>query len=601
MEIGTHSQGRQGGKIYFHPTLSAFYQAHFLKLNHDNMKTNRRNFFQKLGVGAAGWSMLTPMALGSCATASGDKPADEDGQILFIGDNIAVAETTHGKVRGFIHRDIYNFLGIPYGADTAGKNRFMPPRKPDPWTDIFPAVYWPAAAPQLLENFYANRYLAFTDYWHYDEVSENCLGINVWTPGYQDNAKRPVLLWIHGGGFTSGNSIEHPEYHGENLARRGNIVFCSLNHRLGPLGFANFAGAGGEKYAASGIVGMLDIVAALEWIRDNISGFGGDPDNVTIMGQSGGGAKVCTLTAMPSARGLFHKAVALSGTSLNGGDKEYSEKLGAYVLREAGLSPSTIDKLQELPWREYYGAANRAAAKLREEMQVTGFRGGFSPVADGIHLAEEQFFSGAQSATVPMIFCSTFHERSPSAFDSSLENITMEEAKELAKTVRGFGVNLADKAPAVLEAYARNFPGRKPIEILSMAISNRQNTINAVNAKSKQEANTYLAWFGWNTPLFDGRLRAFHTMDIGFWFYNTDVQISHTGGGARPRKLAATMSDALVQFMRTGKPAGDGLPDWPRYTAENGETMILDDVCEVKNDPDREARKSLLDPPTQAG
>jgi predicted esterase len=170
-----------------------------------------------------------------------------------------------------------------------------------------------------LDNFYANRYLAFTDYWHYDDVSENCLGINVWTPGYKDNAKRPVLLWIHGGGYTSGNSIEHPEYHGENLSRQGNIVFCSLNHRLGPLGFSNLAGVGGEKFAASGNVGMLDIVAALEWIRDNISNFGGDPGNVTIMGQSGGGAKVCTLTAMPSAKGLFHKAVALSGNTLSGG------------------------------------------------------------------------------------------------------------------------------------------------------------------------------------------------------------------------------------------------------------------------------------------
>jgi para-nitrobenzyl esterase len=292
------------------------------------MKTNRRQFFQGLGAGAAGLGMLSPLGLASCTSPPVEGDAEEDGQIIFIGDNIAMADTTYGKVRGFIHRDIYNFLGIPYGADTTGKNRFMPPQKPEPWTEVYPAVYWPNAAPQLLENFYANRYLAFTDYWHYDDVSENCLGINVWTPGYKDNTKRPVMLWIHGGGFTSGNSIEHPEYHGENLSRRGDIVFCSLNHRLGPLGFANFAGVGSEKYAASGNVGMLDIVAALEWIRDNISNFGGDPDNVTIMGQSGGGAKVCTLASMPSAKGLFHKAVALSGTSLNAADKDYSEKLG---------------------------------------------------------------------------------------------------------------------------------------------------------------------------------------------------------------------------------------------------------------------------------
>ena len=557
------------------------------------MKTDRRQFFQGLGAGAAGLGMLSPLGLASCTSVPAEGAADEDGQIIFIGDNIAMADTTYGKVRGFIHKDIYNFLGIPYGADTSGKNRFRPPEKPESWTDVYPAVYWPNAAPQLLDNFYANRYLAFTDYWHYDDVSENCLGINVWTPGYKDNTKRPVMLWIHGGGFTSGNSIEHPEYHGENLSRRGDIVFCSLNHRLGPLGFANFAGAGGEKYAASGNVGMLDIVAALEWIRDNISNFGGDPDNVTIMGQSGGGAKVCTLASMPSAKGLFHKAVALSGTSLNAADKDYSEKLGYYILKEAGLPVSQIDKLQDMPWRDYYLLANSARRKLQQEMNETGFRGGFGPVADGVNIPQQPYFSGDLSSDVPMIFCSTFHERSPSAFDSSLEDITLDEAKELTKTIRGFGPSLAEKGPGVIDAYARSFPDMKPIEILAMAISNRENTIRTIDAKSAQQAPAYLAWFGWKTPMFDGRLRAFHTMDISFWYYNTDVQISHTGGGSRPRKLAAMMSDSLVQFMKTGSPNGGGLPEWPAYTTGKGETMILDDVCEVQNDPDREARKAL--------
>jgi para-nitrobenzyl esterase len=401
------------------------------------------------------------------------------------------------------------------------------------------------------------------------------------------------MLWIHGGGFTSGNSIEHPEYHGENLSRQGDIVFCSLNHRLGPMGFANFAGVGGEKFAASGIVGMLDIVAALEWIRDNISNFGGDPNNITIMGQSGGGAKVCTLTAMPSAKGLFHKAVALSGSSLSGGKKDYSEKLGSYILKEAGLPISQIDKLQEIPWKDYYAIANKAGMKLRAESGATGMMGGFGPVADGVYLPQQPFYSGELSSDVPMIICSTFYERSPSSFDSSLENITLDEAKEQAKTMRGFGVSLAEKASNVIDAYAKSFPDKKPIEILSMAISNRVQTIATANAKVQQPAPVYLAWFGWNPPLFDGRLRAFHTMDIGFWYYNTDVQISHTGGGARPRSLATKMSGALVQFMKTGDPNGSGLPNWSKYTAANGETMILDDACEVKNDPDREARKSL--------
>lgn len=549
-----------------------------------------------MGAGAAGLTVgAGALSATSCKSGTTTNKED-DGQIMFIGDNIAVADTVYGKVRGFIHRDIYNFLGIPYGANTTGKNRFMPAQKPDPWTDIYPAVYWPNAAPQMLENFYADRYLAFTDYWHYDDVSENCLGINVWTPGYNDGTKRPVLLWIHGGGFTSGNSIEHPEYHGENLSRLGNIVFCSLNHRLGPLGFADFSAIGGEKYASSGNVGILDIVAALEWIRDNISNFGGDPGNVTIMGQSGGAAKVCTITAMPAASGLFHKAVALSGPSMKAGDKENSEKLARFVLEEARLSPSKIDKLQELPWRDYYEIANRASARWRKEAGIPiVFETGFRPVVDGVVLPQHPYFPDATplAANIPMIACSTFYERSPSAFDSSLENISLDKAKELVKTIWGFGAPLGSDPSRTIEAYAQAFPDKKPIEILSMVLSNRTGIVDFSNIKSLQQAPLYIAWFGWNPPVFDGRLRAFHTMDIAFWFYNTDVQISHTGGGSRPRNLSEKMAGTLLQFMKTGDANGGGLPQWPRYTPENGETMILDDLPEVKNDPDREARKSL--------
>jgi para-nitrobenzyl esterase len=560
------------------------------------MKSDRRKFIQVMGTGAAGLTIgTTAFAVSSCKSVSENKK-EEDGQVIFIGDNIAVAETVYGKVRGFIHKGIYNFLGIPYGANTTGKNRFMPPQKPDPWKDIYPAVYWPNATPQMLENFYADKYSAFTDYWHYDDLSENCLGINVWTPGYNDNVKRPVLLWIHGGGFMSGNSIEHPQYHGENLSRKEDIVFCSLNHRLGPLGFSDFSGVGGEKYAASGNVGVLDIVAALEWIHNNIENFGGDPGNVTIMGQSGGGAKVCTLVSMFPAKGLFHKAVALSGNITGAINKEFSVKMGAYILKEAGLSASQIEKLHDMPWRDYYAIAMRASDKINKEMGGSGMmRGNFGPVADEINLPKGVFFSDSNdySAQIPMIISSTFYERSPSAYDSSLENITLDEAKDKIKGMRGYST-MGENVSMIVDAYAKNFPDKKPIEILSMILSNRKLVMDTVEAKIKQPAPVYVAWFGWNTPLFDGRLRAFHTMDIGFWFYNTDVHISHTGGGARPRKLAAIMSSSLVKFMKTGDPNGGGLPDWPEYTSENGATMILDDVCEVKKDPDREARKSLI-------
>ncbi len=564
------------------------------------MKRNRRDFFHTLGAGAAGIG-IGASALSSPAGAQTKTPGtarpDEDGPVLLVGDNIARAETTSGQVRGYVLRGIHHFLGMPYGADTSGANRFMPPRKPKPWTDVFPALWWPNSAPQNMENRYANKYASFRDRWNYDDVSEDCLRINVFTPGLKDGRKRPVLFWIHGGGFTNGNGIEQDGYNGENFARFGDAVFCSINHRLGPLGYANLAGVGGEAFAASGNVGMLDIVAALEWVRDNIESFGGDPTNVTIMGQSGGGAKVCTLAAMPSARGLFHKAVVLSGASVRSGDKEYSEKLGAYVLKEAGLTPAQIGKLQEMPWQEYYAAATRAQQKLAKEAAGAGggLRRGFSPVVDGVVLPQHPFYPDAAptAAAVPMIICSTFNEQAPSWLDASLEEVTLEQVAERVKERAGFGAGFGDKAPEVVAAYAKAFPGRKPVEIWSLVSSNRQGVVALADAKSKQPAPVFVSWFGWQPPLFDHRVRAFHCVDICFWFHNTDLMWSHTGGGARPRKLSKQMAGYLLQFMKSGDPNGKGLARWPKYSSNKGETMVLDDVCRVENDPDREARKAL--------
>ena len=306
------------------------------------MKTDRRKFFQTMGAGAAGLSLSTALPI-SASGATVETKAEDD-QVLFIGDDIAIADTVYGKVQGIILRGIYQFRGIPYGADTSGKNRFMPPQKPEKWEEVKPALWWGNSAPQIMDNRYGNVHYSFADHWNYDDVSEDCLKLNVWTPAISDGKKRPVMVWLHGGGFRNGNGIEQDGYKGENLARKGDIVFVSINHRLGPIGFSDLSGVGGEKYKHSGNVGALDMVAALEWVKENISNFGGDPDNVTIMGQSGGGAKVCTLAAMPKAAGLFHKAVPLSGSTTNAMDQEHSQKLGTYILKEAGLPPSHIDK-----------------------------------------------------------------------------------------------------------------------------------------------------------------------------------------------------------------------------------------------------------------
>jgi para-nitrobenzyl esterase len=532
----------------------------------------------------------------SCGQGSKENAANPlDEQQLFIGDDIALASTKYGKVRGFILRDIYNFRGVPYGANTGGENRFMPPKEPESWEKVYPALWWGNSAPQIMDNRYANAISSFGDHWNYDDVSEDCLKLNVWTQALADGKKRPVLVWLHGGGYTSGNGIEQDGYDGENLTRKGDVVFVSINHRLGPIGFSDLSGVGGEKYASSGNVGALDMVAALKWVNENIANFGGDPDNVTIMGQSGGGAKVCVLTAMPAAEGLFHKAVPLSGSTTEAKDQGSSRKIGEYILEEAGLKPSEVDKLQEIPWQEYILIANKASQRYAQESGVTGFRGGFGPVADGINIPDGKFYSDPDglSSGVPMLISSTFHEWGASKYMPELEKITKEGAIESLKERAGIGGGLGDKAETVYEAYEKAFPEAKPIEIMTLVSSNRKGVITTANAKLNQKAPVYVAWFGWEPPLFDNRARAFHCLDISFWFNNTDLMLTHSGGGKRPRELSEKMSDALLQFMRTGDPNCEGLPQWSPYTAETGETMILNDQCELKNDPEREARALL--------
>jgi para-nitrobenzyl esterase len=472
----------------------------------------------------------------------------------------------------------------------------MPPQKPEPWTDVKPAVWWGNTAPQMMDNRYANAWSSFVDHWNYDDVSEDCLKLNVWTPALADGKKRPVMFWLHGGGYTNGNGIEQDGYDGENLSRKGDIVFVSINHRLGPIGFSDLSGVGGEKYKDSGNVGALDMVAALEWVKENIAGFGGDPANVTIMGQSGGGAKVCVLAAMPAAKGLIHKAVPLSGSSTKALDQEYSQKLGEYILKEAGLKPSEIDKLQEMPWKDYLLLAGKASQTMtKENPPAPGFRGGFAPVADGVNIPKGTFYSEAEgvSADVPMLICSTFHEWGIARTNAEVEKITADEAKKMLSERAGIRGGFGEKAAEIYDAYAKVFPDKKPIEILTLASSNRKGVVETATSKAVQKAPVYTAWFGWEPPMFNGRMRAFHCLDICFWYANTDLMLTHTGGGARPRKLSEKMSASLLQFMKTGNPNGGGLPEWPAFTVENGETMVLNDTCEVKNDPDREARKLL--------
>jgi para-nitrobenzyl esterase len=524
---------------------------------------------------------------------SSTSPCDD--QQLFIGDNIAIAQTEYGKVQGFILRGIHQFRGIPYGDNTAGKNRFMPPKPPQPWDDIRPAVWWGNTAPQIMEGRFANQWSSFVDHWNYDELSEDCLRLNIWTPALADGKKRPVLVWLHGGGYTNGNGIEQDGYDGEKLSRKGDIVFVSINHRLGPIGFTDFSGVGGEKYKYSGNAGVLDMIFALEWVNKNIANFGGDPSNVTVMGQSGGGQKVCNLMASPMSQHLVHKAVPLSGSLINSIDQSYSQLVGKYILDEAGLNASEINKLQEMPWLEYIHLANRAARKCAEDYSQPGRRIGFAPVADGEVLPLGQYFEDAngEGSKIPVLISTTFHEWNMTRTNPEMEAINKEQAIEMLQQSGRMRTTVSNNAVEVYEAYQQIFPAAKPIEIISLINSNRKGAVNTANAKANQPAPVYMAWFGWEPDLFNGRTRAFHCLDISFWFANTDLMLTHTGGGKRPRELADKMSGALLNFMRTGNPNGSALPNWPAYTIENGEIMILNDKSEVKNDPDRKARELL--------
>ena len=519
------------------------------------------------------------LLVASCC--GGGQAAREEGQRLFIGDDIAITQTRYGKVQGFILDDVYTYLGIPYGAPTGGANRFLPPQEPESWEGIRPALFYGNDAPQAHDNKWRNNSSTFTDHWNYYDYSEDCLNLNVWTPA-PDGKKRPVIVWMHGGGFAAGNSIEQDGYHGANLARSGDIVFVSVNHRLNAFGFTDLSSCGDPAFKESGNVGVLDLVAALRWVHDNIAAFGGDPGNVTIMGQSGGGAKVCNVISMPSAKGLVHKAVALSGNAVTANDPALSSAIGAAILKKVG---GNVKKLQKMPWEEYYQLAHEVEANFS-----SGMRGGFGPVADGDVLPAGGFFRDDVAADIPLLLCTTTSEFALSKESAQMEALSFADAVALVRD--SFG---QPEAEAILKAYQEAFPDKKPIELVNLTVAQRKNVLATADAKCAQRAPVYLAWFDYNAPLFNGRIRAFHCSDICYWFRNTDLMVTHTGGGAEPRKVSDQMSAALLAFMRTGTPNCPELPQWPAYTPEEAPTMIFNVKSEVRNAPDAKALSLLGD------
>jgi para-nitrobenzyl esterase len=270
-------------------------------------------------LGGAATSAVLPQAAAAAPAPAPEKPHSTaraaGGPSVVAKAGLAEVDTQAGRVGGYVHKGIYTFKGIPYGATTEGASRFVPPSKPASWTGVRSSRQFGHVAPQAARTGWANDEESFMFSWDDGIQGEDCLRVNVWTPGIDDHGKRPVMVWLHGGGYAAGSGQELRSYDGENLARRGDVVVVTLNHRLNVLGYLDLSGYG-DKYAGSANAGMLDIVAALEWVRDNIAAFGGDPGRVTIFGQSGGGGKVSVLMGMPAAKGLFHRAIVESGSTL---------------------------------------------------------------------------------------------------------------------------------------------------------------------------------------------------------------------------------------------------------------------------------------------
>ena len=552
------------------------------------------------GVAAAVGGAAALSAVPEFAVASPKKGAEKawGERPLIASSKDAIATTSAGKVAGYVRNGIYTFKGIPYGDTTEGVNRFMPPVKPKPWTGVRSSRQFGHVSPQGARAGWANDEEAFLFSWDDGIQGEDCLRVNVWTPGLADGKKRPVMVWLHGGGFTAGSGQELRSYDGENLARRGDAVVVTLNHRLNVLGYLNLA-AYGDKYAHSANVGMLDIVAALEWVRDNIAAFGGDAGTVTIFGQSGGGGKVSALMGMPAAKGLFHRAIVESGSMLKMGTQEKSRKLAELIVAELGVDAANIGKLQTIPYAQVLEASTTVMRKNnpRPAGGVPNFRRmadmlGVAPVVDEQVLPAHPFDPKASeiSADVPMMVGTTLNEFVSAINHPEYEEMTDAEVAQKVETM------FPGKSAGIIAAFRQRTPNAKPFDIWShiAASTVRENAIKQCKAKAALgKAPAYLYWFTWQTPVLDGRPRAFHCAEIAFAFDNVERCENMTGGGADAQALAAKVSDAWIAFARTGDPSHKGIGKWTPFSPETVPTMIFDNTTELVNNPDGGEQASI--------
>ncbi|MBR1603066.1 MAG: carboxylesterase/lipase family protein [Synergistaceae bacterium] len=512
---------------------------------------------------------------------------------IISGPDIAVVEVEGGKLQGYISNNnninIYTYHGVPY----AEAELFMPPSKLKSWDGIKMAVTYGAVSPQgtsqAEDMFAAHWYWPLWQTRNYQQ-DNNCQNLNIWTPGL-DDAKRPVMVWLHGGGFEAGSSSVEDIYDGENLSRKGDVVVVSVNHRLNVLGFLDLS-AYGSEYKYSGNLGILDLVAALEWIKNNIAAFGGDPDNITLFGQSGGGAKILTLMATPAAKNLFHKAIEQSGAvelmGITLPDQKASRRVAELTLKN--LEVSHPSELKNINYARLRAAADKAMAQAIKEGEIIY---SWSPVKDGDYIPADPVANGfpEQAKNIPLLIGSCLNEWQTVPLFANMA-ITQSDNKNFWTDAQ---VNLklkekyGDKADAIIKAFKQAYPSKKAADALYVDTWLRARALKTMNIKAAQNgAPVYAYVFTWETPVMGGYAMAYHCSELPFVFNNIALSEMSTGGGAKAQALADKVSQAWINFARTGNPG------WENYTHSKGATMIIDDELAVAYHHDAELMKLLM-------
>ncbi|HJU12172.1 MAG TPA: carboxylesterase/lipase family protein [Candidatus Binataceae bacterium] len=500
-----------------------------------------------------------------------------------MADHVIV-ETTSGKIRGIADKGVNIFKGIPYAGPADGAHRFSPPAKPERWPGMRDTFEYGPTAMQDPDAFGLSAELvSLLPLREPIPMDENCLVLNVWTPAVNDGPKRPVMFWCHGGAFISGSGSS-AWYDGSKLCGKGDVVVVTINHRLGAFGYLHLEDLN-SRFKSSGNVGMLDIVAALQWVRDNIANFGGDPGNVTIFGESGGGAKVSVLMAMPAAHGLFHKAIIQSGPAVEMMRRDDATAMTRQVLGELGVGADQTDKLRDIPANRLLDAQIAVLKKISLMSFANRRRVGFNPVIDGSTLPAGPFAPTAPaiSSHVPLMIGTNKDEMT--LFFALAPWIEGMDDASLRERVRMF---VGERGDSLIAQYKRARPYDSARDLM-MAIATdagmRIPSLTIADRKAAQNAaSVFVYLFTWETPVLNGRLKSPHALEIPFVF-DTLESAPLPGNSPTRSALADKMSQTWIAFASTGDPNNPAIPQWPAYSTSQRPTMIFDNECHVVNDP----------------